>query len=270
VKKGLKNAGIIFLIGIVVLILGKNFFIKVAVETGTRAVTGLKLDIGSLKVGMFDTKIDIKDIKLYNPKGFKDPVMVHFPEIYVDYSVLPLLKGKVHVSEIRFHMKEFLVVKNENGEVNLDTLKAIAENKSSSEEKPKESKKKSKQPDIQIDKMNLKVEKVVLKDYTGKKSEPDIKDFNINLDEEYLDIDNPNKLISIIVVKTLAKTSIAALVNIDLGGLQDLASGALGSTKNLATKALGKTTDTAGKALGATADTLKGTTGKLKGIFGKK
>ncbi len=270
-KKGLKKAGLIILIVLIVVIVGKNFFIKAAVETGAKAITGLKLDIGSLKVGMFDTKIDIKDMKLYNPKGFKDPVMVHLPEIYVDYNILPFLAGKAHLSEIRFHLKEFSVVKNEKGEVNLDTLKAVAEGKSSSEEKPKEEKKKAKQPDIQIDKMSLKVETVYLKDYTGKGDQPDIKEFKINLDEQYEDIDNPNKLVSIIVVKTLAKTSIASLANIDLGGLTDLASGALGSTKDLATKTLGKTTETAGKALDSTKDTLKETTGKLKklNVFSK-
>ncbi len=130
---------------LIVLFIGKNMIIKTSVTTGVKAVTGLKLKIGSMNVGVFKSLLGINELQLYNPAGFEDKLMVDLPEIYVDYNMGAIMGGKVHLEEVRLHLKEFIVVKNEEGELNLDSLnielrkeKELAENTSGSEEKTNE------------------------------------------------------------------------------------------------------------------------------------
>jgi uncharacterized protein involved in outer membrane biogenesis len=269
--KLLKTVLIVLIALIVVVALTKNTIAKIGVEKGVEAVTGLKMKISSLNIGVINTLVGINDMKLYNPKGYEDPVMLDMEEIYVDYDLPAILKGTIHLPEMRLALKEFIVVKNEEGELNLNALKVVKEEKARDKQAPaKETKKQGKAPDIQIDKLRLKVGKVIYKDYS-KGGSPAVKEFNINIDEEFTGINDPNKLVSLIVVKALMSTPIASLTNFDLGGLESTVSetlaGAQEVTKQLvstAGKTLSSTTKETQAVVKETTDVLKSTANDLK------
>jgi hypothetical protein len=110
---------------LIALFFGKNVIIKASVTAGVRAMTGLKLSIRSMDIDIFKTLIGIKGLQLYNPSGFVDELMIDLSEIYVDYDLGAFMKGRTHLEEVRLNLKEFLVVKNEAGALNLDSLKAV-------------------------------------------------------------------------------------------------------------------------------------------------
>lgn len=226
------------LAALIVISFAKDIIIKISVEKGVQAVTGLPLKMKGFKVGIVRTLVDIKGLKLYNPKGYTDKLMLDMPEIYVDYHLLPIFKGKVHLQEMRIYLKEFVVVKNKNGEVNLDSLKVVEDQKEKkARKKPKtKTKGKGKTPDIQIDLLKLKIGKVLYKDYS-KGTDPVVKEYDIGIDERYENITNLSTLISLILVKSLAGTNIARLTKIDLKGLQ----GSISDTLDSATKAASET-----------------------------
>jgi hypothetical protein len=159
--------------------------------------------------------------------------MLDMPEIYVDYNLPAVFKGKVHLEEMRIDMNEFIVVKNEKGELNLNSLKVVQAQKEA--EKP-ETKEKGKVPEIQIDNLELKIGKVVYKDYS-EGGTPSVKEFNINLKEKYRNIKNPYALVSLIVVKALMNTTIASLIDFDLGELQSTISDTLLTAQKVAEEA---------------------------------
>ncbi|MCA9401631.1 MAG: hypothetical protein KC713_08385, partial [Candidatus Omnitrophica bacterium] len=103
-----------------VIILARNVIVKTAMQAGVSSFTGASLDIKRLNIGLADTLIHIEDLKMKNPKDFEEPMMVDLPEVYVDYVLSDILRGNLHFKEIRLNMKEFIVVKNKNGELNLD------------------------------------------------------------------------------------------------------------------------------------------------------
>lgn len=254
------NKPVKVLIAIFIIILGlllsKDIIAKAVIENGVQFATGLKLRVSGFNVGVFRSRIDITDLKLYNPKGFKDQVMVDIPKIYIDYNLPAILRGKVHLEDIRLNLREFIVVKNAEGVVNLDYLKPV---KAQKEEKRGEGKPKAKAPDIQIDNLELKINKVIYKDYT-KRDGPAVREFNINLNEKYKNITNTNAVIGIILVKALAQTTIAGVASIDLGGIKSTVSENLSSASKLASdtadKATQKVTE-AGKSITETAGKLK-------------
>ncbi len=255
----------------------KDIIIKTSVEKGIELVTGLKLNIGGFSVGILKPIVDIKNLKLLNPPEFPDRTMVDMPEIYVKYDLPAIIGGKIHLPEVRLALKEFVVVKNANGKLNLDALRTVRAEK---EGRATFQKAPGKAPEIKIDVLKLSIGKAVYKDYS-KGGAPDVKEFNINLNESYTNVDNPYALVSLIVVKALTNTSIANLTNFDLKGLQDTIGDTLASAQKIASTAVttaqttiattqekvkevaGTATETAKKA----EDTIKQTADVVKDIF---
>ena len=215
---------------LVAVFFGKNLIVKTSVKAGVKAMTGLKLNIKSMNVGILNSLIGIDGLQLFNPPGFVDELMVDLPEVYVDYDLGAFIKRKVHLEEVRLNLKEFSVIKNEKGELNLDSLRVVEEKKEEKvegeEEKEKE---KTKMPELQIDVLELKIGKVVYKDYS-KGTPPKSKEFNVNIDERYENITDPRAFISLIIVKALKNTTIARLTNFNLGALQENVAGKLKET----------------------------------------
>jgi hypothetical protein len=254
------------LVAVLILSFAKDMIIKTAAEGGVHAVTGLRLSIQKFSIGIIKTLVDVKGLRLFNPKGFKDRLMVDMPEIYINYDLPAAFKGKVHLYEMRINLKEFVVVKNENGELNLDSLKVVQEQKK--EARPAEEKE-AKMPEIQIDKLRLKIGKAIYKDYS-KGGEPSVQEFDVNIDESYQDIDNPQELVSLIIVKTLAKTTIARLTNFDVGSLEGVASETLATAEKItagAAAAVGTTLGETQEVTKETTEVLKETTKGLKDVF---
>ena len=222
---------------LIALFIGKNMIIKTSVTTGVRAVTGLKLSIRSMNVGVFKSLIGINELQLYNPQGFEDKLMVDLPEIYVDYNLGAIMGGKAHLEEVRLNLKEFTVVKNEAGELNLNSLRVVKEAEEVEEsEKSDTGKEKTEMPDIQIDLLELKIDKVIYKDYS-KGTPPQEKVYNVKIDEQYENITNPQSFVRLIILKALKNTTIAKLTNFDLGKLQSGISGTVKKTTEMAQEA---------------------------------
>lgn len=251
------------LIALLILGAAKDLIIKSAVESGTRIVTGLRLTMGSFRAGILNTLVHIRNLRILNPAGFKDRTMLDMPEIYVDYDLPAIFKGKVHLTEARINMKEFTVVKNEKGELNLDSLKVVQAQKSGSSPKAQAG---AKAPEIQIDRLRLKIGKVVYKDYSRPGAAPRIVEYDIRIDEEYRNITDPYALVSLIVVESLTNTSIANLTNFDLKGLSGSVSDILSNAQQV-TETAKAAVDTVKDVHGAVSQTADTVSGVLKDLF---
>jgi uncharacterized protein involved in outer membrane biogenesis len=167
-------------------------------------------------------------LKLSNPKGFEDSDMLLMPEILVDYDLATLLKGKVHLEKLTINLEKFVVVRNSKGKLNLDSLRAVQKSKKQAAKK----KKAGPAPQANIDKLSLKIGRVIFKDYS-KGGEPEVKYFNINLNESYSNVTDLNAVVSLIVVKALQKTTISTLTNFDVTDLEGSLTNAVGVSKQL-------------------------------------
>jgi uncharacterized protein involved in outer membrane biogenesis len=248
---------LIFLTVVALIVVGlsvaKNIIAKTAVSAGVKAMTGLKLSMDSMNVGIIRTLVGITGLKLHNPAGFPGKLMMDMPEIYVDYDLGAFLKKEVHLEEVRLDLKEFVVVKNRDGKLNLDALKVVKDKKSGTA--PKAATTGAAMPGFAIDVLELKIGRVIYKDYS-QGTPPKVQSFNVNINERYENITNPYTFASLIIFKALMKTSIARLANFDLGPLQQGLGETLGEASRIAQ-------ETAAKALQATqgmTTTLQGST----------
>jgi uncharacterized protein involved in outer membrane biogenesis len=248
---------------LVVLVLARNVVIKAAAETGVRAVTGMPLSIGKFDLDILNTAVDIEGLVLKNPAGFHDTGLVDIPKILIAYERASIFTGKVHLKDIEFDLKQFTVVKNEKGELNLDRLKALQGTQKPSAQAPKTEQPKApaKPIPVQIDRMRLKIGKVVYTDYSSGK--PSTKEFNINIDQSYENITDLYSVVRLIVLKAMMSSGISNLVNFDIGGLQGTLTGAFGdAAKSL--DALKNVAKDPSAIAGQAGDLLKGTTGTVE------
>ncbi|MDD5120887.1 MAG: hypothetical protein PHR84_06225 [Candidatus Omnitrophica bacterium] len=230
---------VILFLSVAVLLFAKNIVVKIVIEKGVELATGLQLRMDRFEAGIFRSRINIDGLKLYNPKDFEDKVMVSMPNVYIDYNLPSIIKGKMHFYDIKLNLEEFVVVKNKDGRLNLDSLKVVQAQKES-KDKPK-----PKAFDIQVDNLELKIGKVMLKDYSGR-SGASVKEFNVNINEKYANITNVNAIVSIIVVKALMNTTIAGITNFDIRGLNNTVTDVLSKSTKLATDAAAKAVKTVG------------------------
>lgn len=257
----------VLVVAVVVLVLARNVVVKAAVETGVRIVAGMPLSIGKLDLDFQKKFVDIENLVVRNPSGFHDTTLVEIPKIYVAYGLRALLKGKVHLKNLEFDMKQFTVVKNEKGELNLDRLRALqGTQKAPAKAKKEAPKTPAKAIPIQIDMMRLKIGKVVYVDYSSGK--PSTKEFPINLDQSFQNITDLNSVVRLIVLKAMMSSGISNLVNFDMGGLQGTLKGAFNNSTKLATQAAAKSLDTLKTAAANPSGIADQAEGLLKGTPG--
>ncbi|HPW77511.1 MAG: hypothetical protein BWY44_00787 [Candidatus Omnitrophica bacterium ADurb.Bin292] len=265
---------LIFIVAVfVVVVLARNVIVKAAVELGAKAAVGLPVNIKMLDIGLQQTYLDIEGLNVGNPEGFGNETMVDMPKVFVDYHLSDIMSGKLHLEKVEFDLRQFTVVRNRDGKLNINSIKGIEQDKTSSG-KPETPKKETKAMPIQLDHVHLKIGKVVFIDRSG--AQESVREFNINLDESYENITEQGALIRVIVLRVMTKTPLAMLTNFDLGSLQSSVGGIVGSATDLASQTAAKgldtiktTTSMAGSLAGDAKDTVKDAAGTVKSIAGK-
>lgn len=197
-KKAAIAIGIILVI-VACLLLFKNIIARNIISAGIKALTGLTAEVASVDLGVFKPVVAVKELKLFNPSGYLDKLMVDLPEFYADYSLADFLKGKVYLRQLRVNLKSLEVSKNAQGKLNLESLKAL---------QPKGS---GPAPKIRIDKLVLDIGKVSYKDYSAK-TKPTVSEFTLNIHETYENIDDAQSLIKIILSRALKNAAIRDLI----------------------------------------------------------
>jgi len=221
----------------------KDIVLKAALENGVRNFTGVGLTIDKFHISFLKGVVDIGGMKIFNPSKYSEPYMANIPHIYININAVALLKGEIHLRKAELEMSELNVIRSPGGDVNVNDLNPIKSQKRSAGIKEE---KKGFVKGFQIDELRLKVGQVVYKDYT--RMPPTIIKANINIDETYEDISDPSKLVSLIMYKTLIRTSINRLIDLDLGGLREgltdiISESGLEGAKIQAEKAIRNTTE---------------------------
>ncbi len=200
---------IIVFAGLFVLSVLKDVLIKSAVTTIGSAVIGAPLKVGGFSLGVFSQKVRIKNMKLYNPKGFpQDEPLIDIPEISVDVDLMALLQGKVHVLHVVVNVKQMTIIKDKEGKLNIDSLKVVQEQKEASKKDDKKETKKSKDMAIAIDYMRLNVGEVVVKDYQ-KSDPPTVTAFQVGLhNKEFKNIASVAQLSTLIMLECMGPTGL--------------------------------------------------------------
>lgn len=224
---------------VLVLLVALNFIARKSVEIGTERVTGFPLTIGSMKFGLFTSKIDVRDIKLRNPPEFSEPMFAELPQLYIDYSLPSIVTGKNHIHDMIVEVKQIVIVKNAHGESNALKLKAAV---SSGEGSTK----------YQIDRLRVKCAgQVIIQDFS--RAKPTERTMPLNVSAEYKNISDSTDVTRLVLLTVMSQVK-----------LPDLGIKAEDLKKNLgsAVKGVGDTLNKAGEGIFEKIKSIGGDDGK--------
>ena len=207
----------------------KNTIAQTILSSTLSNVAHVPVQIGSTHVGLLSAKIDIKKLRVYNPSGFPDKLMIDMPQIFIHFDPPALFKGQAHFKEVKLDLQEMTVVRNKEGKLNVDAVKPTSKQKEEAKEKAKPAPG-QKAPKLMIDKLSLSIGRVVYKDYSAG-GEPKVQTFDIDIkDREYTNINDPSAVVSLLMFEALTRTTLSSLANLDVsafkeGGIQALSKG---------------------------------------------
>jgi len=248
--RGLIKILISFIIIALFLIMMVTFF-KDAIagyllKRDVKRLLGLDVVMQDMIVGLSTTTVETKEFKVLNPPGFEDKVMLDLPELYINYDIHACLNRDLHFEYIKLDLKEFYVIKNKDGKLNLEGIKVVQEAKQVSEgqiQPPPDAN--AKEFEFRIDTLDLTIGQVIYIDYTKMtRGKPYTKTWNVNVNDRFTDIDDPAKFAKLIIVKALTKTAISKLAHFDIGFLEKGLSSTLRGATQLTFNAAAKTIDT--------------------------
>lgn len=188
--------------------LGRDFLIKSLIGSVAGSVTGAPTHIGGFSLSVIKQAVKITDFKMYNPGGFPRDILVDVPKIGVSCNLVALLKGKIHLKQVDFELKEIGMIKNKEGKLNVDSLKIMEEKEAGIPEKG--TKKPAKEMAIQIDLANLAIGRIVSKDYSVD-GLPTVKVYDVNLKKSYKNITSVQQLVALIISEPLKAAGIQGL-----------------------------------------------------------
>lgn len=199
--KNIIKITLIVIVCVFVLALVKDFAVRSVVTLAASQITGAKVDIKWMTVGIFRHSVHIYGFKMHNPKGFPEGTLVDLPKLIVDYSLVDLFKGKLHLSRLDIELKEIGLIKNKEGKLNVDSLKIAQKDSDAADKGP------AKQMPMQIDLMNLQMGRIVSKDYSVP-NPPSIAVYDINLKKTYKNITSAQQLAALILTEPMKQAGI--------------------------------------------------------------
>lgn len=115
----------LFILLIVLLVAGLLLLDTIArdiTEYNIRSRTGLDVKIGKMHVGLFNPRLTVEHVVLYNSAEFGGSPLFDLPELHVEYERSTLFSSRPHCRLVRLNLARLNVVEDKNGNINLDVL----------------------------------------------------------------------------------------------------------------------------------------------------
>lgn len=184
----------------------KDLLVKSVVETTATSVLGAKVRMAKFSLSLVKQSITIEGLRVNNPKGFPEGAMIDAPKISVSCDMGALLKKKLVFKNIEINIKNIVIIRDKDKQLNVNALNTAAETKP--QEKDKQEEKPAAQMPMRIDVLKLNVGEIIYKDFS-KGEVPVVQVYDAGIkDKTYTNITSANQLVSLILSESLKKTAI--------------------------------------------------------------
>ncbi len=184
---------------------------------------GAPVTLGRLHVDLFSSSAGLYDLKIKNPKGFREKTLADIHEISADYDLAAFFRGQVHLKTVRLLFGDVTIEKN-GSQINLLELGAVkgithGMGSGSGEAKPQKPEggskpraPKGKGPGLQIDEVLVSIGKAR---YVDSSIEPhSVKEYDLGIHEEkFKDVTQASSLVKDIALFILRKIGLSSLTS---------------------------------------------------------
>jgi len=176
---------------------------------------GAPVSVGMLHVGIFSSSVGLYNIKIKNPKGFREKTLADIHEISVKYDLQAFFRGKVHLKEVRLDFGDVTIEKS-TSQVNLLELGAVKGmtkgiGSGGGEAKPGKPGA-QKGPELQMDEVFVNIGKTR---YVDSAAHPSIvKEYDLGVhNETFKNVTNTQSLVKDIVFLILRKVGLSSIIS---------------------------------------------------------
>ncbi|HAJ56185.1 MAG TPA: hypothetical protein DCL35_00255 [Candidatus Omnitrophica bacterium] len=206
-KKILILAAVIIILLFSVFLL-KGQIIRSSVAATASAVIGAPVKINDFSLNLASGTVSIAGLRVYNPQGFPEGMLINMPKASVSCDLAALLKKEIHLKSVEIDIKEIGVTRNKDGQLNVDALKVAEKKEEKTPDKREE--KPAKALPMRIDTLKLNVGQVIYRDYS-KGEPPKISSYDAGIkNKTYTNITSAEQLVALILTESLKNTAIGS------------------------------------------------------------
>ena len=169
-RKRLLKLAVFCLLALVGIVFCRQVIAQKAVETFFTEVTGFPMRVDSVQIAPWRSRFAADRIRLFNPPEFCDRFFADIPRFDVDYEAGSFLRDRPHFTRADLHIHEIVIVKNTNGHSNVEQLRGLGIVERGTNATGVR---------FQIDTLNLRLGRVVFKDYSEGAPEERTRDLNM-------------------------------------------------------------------------------------------
>ncbi len=168
---------------------------KFAVEVFLSKSLGTKVSMDKFQLNMALGHLNIEGLKIGNPPGFSDNILLDVPKVMVRFDRVLFATGRVYASYADIHLKNLLLEKDKQGRMNVDSLK-ISHSTTPA-------------PVFRINLLDLQINQVIEKDFRYAK--PLVKGHDLNIRKSYRNITGVNQLILLMLADPLKEAGLKGI-----------------------------------------------------------
>ena len=103
----------------------RQIIARKVVETVFAQTTGFPIEIGSVQVSLWHSRFAANDIGLFNPPEFGERLFADIPQLYVEYQLATLLRGRgrPHLARADLYIRQLVIVTDADGHSNIQQLR---------------------------------------------------------------------------------------------------------------------------------------------------
>jgi hypothetical protein len=198
-------------------------FLPAIVQRELRTITGFDFRVEVLKVNPFTGNVTVRGLTASNPAGFPKPEFVELRELHADVNMFSGFSNRIVVNELDINTAKIVLIRQRDGTSNAGKFMAAFSRPAgqAASAAPPSSR------TFLVKRLHLRLEELVVVDYSGSKTEEKV--YKLNIDQSYTDVTDPKQLLVPSVLRSLyafgLHHDIAQLLPGDLG---EALAGALG------------------------------------------
>ncbi len=170
-------------------------FLPAVVEHELRSVTGFDFRVAVLSANPFTGRVVVRGLAAINPPAYPTPDFVQLRELRADVEVFSwIYSGRIVVDDLDLEILKIALVKLHDGTTNAGAFMAAFTRRgpappvaAAGPPAP------SKRTRYLVKKLHLRIDQLVVADYSGAKL--DEKTYSLNIDQTYIDVTGPRQLL---------------------------------------------------------------------------
>lgn len=95
---------------------------RALIQSQLSKTTGLPVSLGNVHFSVTGPRFSIKDLQFSNPRGFPSAPLAQVSEVKARYSPLSAVLGRPHFKRLQVTFREFRLMRNESGSLNLPSV----------------------------------------------------------------------------------------------------------------------------------------------------